>query len=274
VEFLFPLLRDQADVREVLDEFRRRRPDWQIRPFKFEGDTLIEARNEGIRRARGRILVFTEDDVQLEQHYMENLKAETAGSDEPFAAGGKIIPVFEQQKPPWMIKFFMPLLAEVNLKETYKTFPPKLYPFGINMIVHKGIFDRLGLFDPSPERKHGPEHVVLAEKIFIDKVRKAGFPVYYFPNLVVWNYIPARQLNREYIRKQAEIATRVEMSRVRERGRWHFYRYLGRELLKYLASVGIAFYYLLTTQWEKIKPLFQYRYWVLKTLLRNFPRKN
>jgi len=142
------------------------------------------------------------------------------------------------------------------------------------MVVHRQIFDELGLFDPTPEKNHGPEHVVLAEKKFIDQVRKAGYPVYYFHNLVVWNYIPPEHLNRAYIRKQAEIAKQVEMNRVREKGTLHFFRYLVRELVKYAATIGIGIYYILTTQWEKLKPLFQYRYWCLKTLLKNFPKKN
>lgn len=274
VEFIFPVPGNNTGAQHILQTFIRKHPAWHITFFPSAATSIMDARNEGITRAKGEILVFTEDDVRLEQNYLQNLEKETAQINEAFAGGGKILPVFEQQKPPWMIKFFMPLLAEVNLKEKHKTFPAKLYPFGINMLVHRAIFDRLGLFDPSPEIKHGPEHSVLAEKKFIDKVRKAGYPVYYFHNLVVWHYIPPEQLNKKYIRKQAELAMQVEISRVREQGTWHFLKFLGRELLKYLATAGIGLYYLVTTQWEKLKPLFQFRYWSLKTLLRNFPKKN
>jgi len=275
-EFIFIDLHKEKKLQQqkIIENFARRHPERNILYLPYPADSLLAARNEGIRHARGKIMVFIEDDVRLEQHYFENLYKEIPGFSTPFAGGGKIIPVFEQQKPPWMIKFFMPLLAEVNLKEKHKVFPKKLYPYGINMLVHRQIFDQTGLFDPSPELKHGPEHVVMGEKKFIDKVRKAGYPVYYFHNLVVWNYIPPEQLNRRYIRKQAEIAVQVEISRVKEEGKWKFFKFLLRELLKYAATAGIGFYYLITTQWEKLKPLFQYRYWALKTLLRNFPKKN
>jgi hypothetical protein len=134
------------------------------------------------------------------------------------------------------------------------------------MLVHRKIFDRLGLFDPSPETSHGPEHIIVAEKKFIDKIRKAGYPVYYFPNLLVWNYIPVEQVNRQYIRKQAEIALQVEIARAKEKGRISYGRFLMKELLKFVATFGIGFYYLMTTQWEKLKSVFQYRYWSYKAL--------
>jgi GT2 family glycosyltransferase len=210
-----------------------------------------------------------ENDVLLEKDYLQMLKYETGRIDGMFVGGGKILPVFEQQKPPWLIKFFMPLLAEVNLKEKYKEFPSRLYPFGINMLVHREVFETIGFFDLTPEIKHGPDHLVLSEKRFVDKARKAGIPVYYFPNLVVWNYIPPEHLSRAYIRKQAEINLQVEIRKAKEKGKVKFGRFLFREFLKFTATFGIGLYYILTTQWEKLKSLFQYRYWSFKVIFRH-----
>ena len=272
-EFIIVKTDDREGVDEVVNDFKTKNTSVNIVVVSSGKPSVSESRNTGIKNARGDILIFVEDDVIFEQNYFVNLVADTGETGEIFAGGGKIIPVFEQQKPPWLIKFFMPLLAEVNLKEKHKVFPAKLYPLGIHMLVHRKIFDLLGYFDPSPETKHGPEHVTVSEKKFIDKVRKAGYPVYYFANLLVWNYVPVEQVNRQYIRKQAEIALQVEIERAKQKGRVKYWRFLFREILKYIATVGIGFYYLITTQWEKLKSIFQYRYWSYKVISKSLVKK-
>ncbi len=270
-EFIFVITENVNfdEVEQLISSFRNNRPDIRVQLLSFEGKALLEARNYGITHAEGDILIFVEDDIIFEKDYFKFLVEDTRNLQGAFAGGGKIIPVFEQQKPPWMIKFFMPLLAEVNLKEKYKIFPKKLYPFGINMLVHKEILQHTGVFDPTPETNHGPEHIMTSEKQFIDKVRKAGFPVYYFGNLLVWNYIPAEQATRSYIRKQAEIHLQVEIENAKEKGKIKFGRFLVKELLKFIGAIGIGLYYLLTTQWEKLRSLFQYRYWSYKIIAKN-----
>ncbi len=274
-EFEFILIDTRRDgkLKTLAEEFKKLHPAYQIKIIQKPSASLLEARNAGIGQAQGEILIFVEDDVIFEKDYFKNLVENISQISGAFAGGGKIIPVFEQQKPPWLIKFFMPLLAEVNLKEKHKVFPKKLYPYGINMLVHRKIFEKTGLFDPTPETNHGPEHTTLSEKKFIDRVRQAGFPVYYFGNLLVWNYIPDEQLNRKYIRKQAEIALQMELENAKEKGKIKFWRFILKELLKYIATIGIGFYYLITTQWEKLKSIFQYRYWSFKIILQRLLNK-
>ncbi len=274
-EWIFVQVNVNYPYEKTIGRFVEKHPEWKIRLVKTQEKSLLAARNLGIEHANGKILLFFEDDIIFHKDYFHNLVQETSHlPDKAFVGGGKIIPVFEQQKPPWIIKFFRPLLAEVNLKEKYKIFPKKKYPFGINMLVHQKVFEKTGLFDPSPELKHGEEHIVQSEKIFVDKARRENIPVYYFSNLLVWNYIPPKQLSRKYIRKQAEISLQMELEKVKQKGNVSLGKFIFRELLKYLATFGMGFYYLITTQWEKLKSLFQFRYWSFKLMWKNFSGKS
>ncbi len=226
--------------------------------------TTFENWNEAIRQSRGEILVFTEDDVILHPDYFRTLLEEIAPLGDKALGGGKVIPVFENQKPSWMIKFFMPLLDEVNYGEEIRPFPKKSFPRGMNMVIARDYFDRFGLFEDAAHR----EETVRPELLFFQKLKKEGVQPLYFPNLMVWHMIPPEHLKRSYIRRQAEMNLEADLELAAKKGRAYLWKIFFKEFLKWGATLVVSFYYLITTQWEKIKPLFQYRYWRSKLIVR------
>src|ERR1041384_8686802 len=61
-------------TREVVKEFCRRAPDRARHLFESQ-QGLSNARNAGIREARGEILAFTDDDVTVRPHWLPSLTA-------------------------------------------------------------------------------------------------------------------------------------------------------------------------------------------------------
>ncbi len=258
---------DDDRTQRLVEKFRTTFPQWHLRYIQEAEKGMMRARNRGIGEAKGDILIFLDDDVLLHKDYMALAQAELPALEPPFAGGGRIIPVFEHQKPPWLTKFFMPLLAEINLGEQLRLFPKKRYPFGINMLVHRSVFARFGLF-PTEEARRGEDWISIPERAFFNRLKAENIPVYYFPNLTVWHLLPEHYADKQHIRRQAEIHYRMALADKRAFRGWRLLRTLGREWLKWLATLGVGFYYLMTTQWEKIKPVFQYRYWISRLLLR------
>ncbi len=236
-----------------------------IRFLKNRIENTVDAWNRAVEQSRGEILVFTEDDVILHPDFFKTLETEIASLGDRVIGGGKVIPVFENQKPPWMIKFFMPLLDEVNYGETIRPFPKKAIPRGMNMVIGRKYFERYGVFEENNTGK--PE--IRPEFHFFNRLKRDGISFLYFPNLMVWHIIPPEHLSRSFIRRQAEINLVADLYSAQISGKSKWWRLVFKELSKWLASLIIAFYYLFTTQWEKIKPLFQYRYWRLRLILRN-----
>ena len=238
-----------------------------LKYIHYPSKGMLQRRNEGIRRAAGKYLILLDDDVIMHVDYMKNALEELPKIKGIFAGGGKILPMFEQQKPPWLNKFFMPLLAEVNLGEKIRLFPKNKYPFGINMIFRREVFERYGLF-PEEEDPRDEDWINMSERTYLRRLRREGVPLYYFPDLMVWHLLSERYLDKAYIRRQAQIHYQMKLNEWAEAHRAVRLRLLVKELLKWAGTLGVAVYYLFSTQWEKIKPLFWYRYWGTKILLK------
>ncbi len=257
----------EDDTRKLVRTFIDKNPHIPLR-YLYEPELgVYAARNKGIRESNGRILVFVDDDVILHPDYFKVLENQVKPLQGLFAAGGRIIPVFERQKPPWLIKFFMPYLAEINFSEKIKVFPEKTHPFGINMLVSRSVFERFGLFEETGE-KHGKELYSRTERRFFNRLRQENIPVLYFPDLSVWHLVPDQYLDRKYIRLQAENHLLAVLIEARKKGKKYLRRIFWKELAKWPATAIIALYYLFSTQWEKIKPVFQYRYWQTKLIIK------
>jgi GT2 family glycosyltransferase len=100
---------------------------------------LTQARNIGIHESRGDLILFLDDDTELEPDYMENLIAVFSCDRDHRIGGvsGKIIDPQEVEKPPFFLKikrsgrnilgrlFFLPCENEGNFQPAgFPTFPP------------------------------------------------------------------------------------------------------------------------------------------------------
>src|SRR5215470_9269024 len=87
-------------TRTVIEEFQRD-SGLQV-AYLFEGQQGRSfALNAGIKRAKGGVIAFTDDDISLHPQWLANLHdvfVETRCS----AAAGRVIPVWNHPKPDWL----------------------------------------------------------------------------------------------------------------------------------------------------------------------------
>jgi len=143
---------------------------------------LSEARNTGIRHAKGDILVFIDDDAVADKEYLSNL-LRNYQDDLVIGAGGKILPKEKPNYPEelyWIGGF------------TYKGYPEERCSVrnvhGCNMSFRKEVFDRAGLFDTKMGRV-GRKLVTAEETEFSVRALDA-FPdgrIVYDPSAVVYH---------------------------------------------------------------------------------------
>lgn len=127
---------------------------WPLLRYEFEGaQGLSHARNHGIARARGEVILFTDDDVLPEPEWLETTLAglQSYGAD---ACGGYIAPIWESPPPAWLTERFYGFLAvRTDRTDDHPITVDTPTPFGANMAFRRNAFDRVGLFDTSRGRK-------------------------------------------------------------------------------------------------------------------------
>ena len=139
------------DTRAVVEAFSRTFPNLRYSHEPQQG--LAFARNHGIHAARGRVLLFTDDDVAPEADWMQRILdgMEVHACD---ACGGFIAPEWESPPPAWLTERFHGILAiKAERTDTYEIKGGEPVPYGANMAFRREVFDHFGLFDVTRGRR-------------------------------------------------------------------------------------------------------------------------
>lgn len=248
------------DTAAICAAYAEKHPDF---PLRYVLETLQGhsfARNRGIAEAKGTLLSFIDDDVEVESHFIEELQHFFTSHPHVKAAGGKIIPKFEAGRPAWLSPWLEPLYACVDLGEKVIPFKGRKYPFGANMAFRKEVFETYGTFDTELGRK-GLSLVGADEKDLFDRLKKAGEPILYMPKVSLYHIMPADRGEIPYIRRQA-IAVGIS-EKLRVRG--SLKKWLGKwmsEKVKTWGSMVLALGYLFKGRPQAGWMLLRFRYWV------------
>jgi len=248
------------NVSQLIQDFIREHPKFDIKYFKETRQGEQYAWNKGIEKAQGKLLIFVDDDTTFHQDYFTTLEKDFSENLNHIAGGGKVAPVFEYQKPAWINKYVMPYFAEINLRERSQ-FPKNKYPFASNMLVSKDIFKKIGTFDTElmSDKKTIPPGSF--ERDLFKRIRNEGYPVYYFHDLVVWHYIPQEKINKNYVKDKAIETGKTLRDIYKNKSVWWYLYALWMDLAKWFAAAILSIYYIFTTQWEKASMLFKLRWW-------------
>lgn len=165
-----------AEFGEVIASFVLRNPFLAHRLFVLREDRpgLSRARNTGLKKASGEVIVFTDDDVLVAENWLDEIYSEFR--DENVAMlGGRV------------------LLARDSLQDVAIYTPDKrletAFPsggslgMGANMAFRREVFDRVGWFD---ERLGAGTFFAGGEDIeLFYRALKAGYKFVYAPNVLV-----------------------------------------------------------------------------------------
>jgi glycosyltransferase involved in cell wall biosynthesis len=175
--------------------------------YLFEGQQgRSSALNTGIRAADGAVLAFTDDDVRVEDGWVEAAAGPLLGGDRSIGyTGGPVRPLWEVPPPDWLDLTRGDLWGTIAIQNHGAD--PFVYeerakvPLGANMAVRRDVFDQVGLFRPDLGRTGG--RLVLGQEVpeILLRTRAAGFRGRYIPQMVVHHHIPARRLTPQYFRR-------------------------------------------------------------------------
>mgnify|MGYP001029467627 CR=1 FL=1 len=161
----------------------------KIRWFRLDWASLPGARNYGVRRAEGEIIVFIDDDVRLQPGYLKAHARNFIDRPEIGAVAGRVLdPTIADGMPEEMaIEFLPPEAMDPGIAWYYIDLVHAVKPQqvltarGCNMSFRRDIFDKFGVwFD---ERFRGS--AVREESDFCLRIRQTGYKIWFDPEAVL-----------------------------------------------------------------------------------------
>ncbi|HXG91544.1 MAG TPA: glycosyltransferase [Blastocatellia bacterium] len=171
-------------------------------------------RNAGIESARGEIVAFTDDDVQVSRDWIATIKRVLDEHAEADFVGGKVLPQANGKFPRWLTReHWMPLaILDYGDAPLPISGHNKLGLVTANFAVRREVFQKVGLFSPDLQRVR--DHIGSIEDQELQmRIWRDGRKGLYAPELVVTAEVPADRLTKAYHRRW-------------HRGHGHFYALL------------------------------------------------
>ena len=174
----------------------------RIRYFWIDVMALDRARNEGLDHARGEILVFADDDVEVDRGWLRAYVEAFASSPTPGAVAGRLDPRWLEERPDWLPDEREYLLGIYNrLPEgTLSVLPGEQLPIGANFAVLRAVADAVGRFDESMDYSYARRASMISggDSLFCLRIKRAGHPLVYQPAARAWHKISRRKLTRRW----------------------------------------------------------------------------
>jgi GT2 family glycosyltransferase len=163
--------------------------------------------NAAIARARGEVILFTDDDVTLDPGWVNAMREFFLLNPEVAAMAGRILPLVSAgSEKLWasgagVWRLVLPIF---DLGERPR---PCVDMYGANMAVRTGVLRELGGFNP----ELGVGAAGAGEDTeFARRIQRAGYRTAYNPAAVVYHDVPAERLTWRYLWQRGEWAGRSD----------------------------------------------------------------
>ena len=167
------------------------------------------ALNTGIRESQGKIVAFTDDDVLIDNNWLSSIKKATEIFPDCKAFGGRVIPVWPDIIPRWIVregdfKNIGGVIVEHDYGDIYKDYPQDIMwpPIGANMFFMREIIEKYGGFNENLNK--GVKKIPMLEDTELcNRLLKNNEKMIYIPDSVVIHPVYQERLTKNYFRKHA-----------------------------------------------------------------------
>jgi glycosyltransferase involved in cell wall biosynthesis len=237
-----------------------------IRLALEENQGLSHARNRGIKEADAPIIIFVDDDIRADEHYINAWLTFFDSHPNTKAAGGKIHVQFDDPRPKWMSSYLLPLLGHHDHGDSIKPYKTNDYPFGGNMAFKKEVFDEIGQFNTELGRI-GSDLKASEEKELFQRYRSRYENIFYVPDAKLHHRVNSARLTKEYIRRQAVGLGQSLALQLQNKSVINYIRFFIVEAGKWLATLALFLGYLATFKLPKGIMLIKFRKWIASGFL-------
>jgi len=171
---------------------------------------LLTGRHLGIALAKGDILSFLDDDVELNPAYIQNIVTLFSKNADVHFATGPNLPKYETIPPQWLESFwektsegtFCSWLSLLDFGSTEK-FIDQGFVWGLNFCCRKATAIELGGFHPDCIDTKLQKFQGDGETGLTNKAREKGYAALYSPGLKLYHIVPAGRLTASYFERRA-----------------------------------------------------------------------
>jgi glycosyltransferase involved in cell wall biosynthesis len=192
-------------TKEVVAQLIATYPKHRIRYLHEKVPGLLSARHRGATAAKGEILVFVDDDIEVSQNWLAAIVNSYSDTGVQMV-GGRSLPKYEITPPEWLADYTNPapyggslsiFLSLIDLGEQAIDIHPN-YIFGLNFSIRKRSFIELGGFHPdcvpnALQHFQGDGETGLTEKASSQKLRAV-----YQPEALVYHRVGRERLTPDY----------------------------------------------------------------------------
>ena len=197
------------NTQKIVNEYIKKYPQKNITYQYIKETGLLFARHEGAKIAKGDILTFIDDDVEVNQDFGANIIKSFTDNTISFVCGPSK-PKYLKKCPPWIDNYFTKIqlgtfctyLSLLDFGNTKKLISP-IYVWGLNFSIRQKILWELGGFHPDGVP---PESLIFrgdGEYGLTKKAQDLGYKALYVPEVSVTHIIPAKRLTEKYFLKRA-----------------------------------------------------------------------
>jgi glycosyltransferase involved in cell wall biosynthesis len=163
---------------------------------------LGHARNTGLRRARGRFVAYLDDDAVASPSWLERIVAAfTTVRPAPGCVGGRVDPIWEATRPPWLTDAMLPYLTVIDWSPTATALDDSRYLAGTNMAFPRDVLLGVEGFHPALSRQAAG--LLTNDELRVEQeLRRRGFSCWYDPAIVVGHHVSPARLTRRYFRRR------------------------------------------------------------------------
>jgi glycosyltransferase involved in cell wall biosynthesis len=158
------------------------------------------ARNCAVDHARGRFLIWTDDDVLVNPDWLSAYHSAFMSHPDAGYYGGPVDPWFEVSPPRWLARHWSRMQNVFAIRRYSgedRPFVPGELPFGANLAFRTDLL-RANRFDPNLGRL-GNVLRGYDETDVIGRFSNAGYPGRWVSGAVVRHFIPATRMTRKYV---------------------------------------------------------------------------